>query len=179
MSYISKFILFFILRWKIIGDFPKEIKQYVLIAVPHTSWMDVPLGLLIRSITKTNIHFVGKKSLFKKPYGFFFRSLGGFPIDRTASNNTVDLLIEKFKENENFILAISPEGTRQKVESWKTGFYYIAKGANIPIVKVAFDYQNKKITIDHPFYPTDDVNKDITSLYDYFKGIKGKHAHLS
>lgn len=179
MHYISKFILITLLRWEIKGEFPKNIKQYVLIPVPHTCWVDFFLGLLVRSITKTNIHFVGKKSLFKAPYGFIFRSLGGFPVDRTSSNNTVKLLVDKFKENENFILNISPEGTRQKTNKWKTGFYYIAKGANVPIVKIALDYEHKIIKIAPPFYPSDDVDKDIAYLRNYFKGIKGKHAHLS
>tara|TARA_B100000809_G_scaffold105703_1_gene104258 strand:+ start:58503 stop:59042 length:540 start_codon:yes stop_codon:yes gene_type:complete len=179
MHYISKIILFVILRWKIKGEFPKRIKQYVLIAAPHTSWLDFPLGLLIRSITRTNIHFVGKKVLFKYPQGFFFRLWGGFSIDRSISNNTVDVLIDKFKENENFILAISPEGTRQKTDMWKTGYYYIAKGANIPIVKVVLDYQNKTVIIATPFYPTDNVEKDIDSIQNYYKGKQGKHPLLS
>lgn len=179
MHALSKFLLFTVLKWKIIGEFPKNIKQYVLIAAPHTSWLDVPLGLLIRSITKTNIHFVGKKSLFKKPQGIFFRMLGGFPIDRTTSNNTVSLLVEKFKENEEFILGISPEGTRKKVEFWKTGFYYIAKGADVPVVSVVLDYQNKVIKIIPPFYLSNDVEEDIKFLRSCFIDVKGRHPELS
>ena len=179
MHLLSKFLFFTILRWKLKGEFPREIKQYVLIAVPHTSWVDVPLGLLIRSITKTEIHFIGKKKLFKKPLGFFFKWLGGFPVDRKNSNNSVEELAAKFKNNENFILGISPEGTRQKVTSWKTGFYYIAKEANVPIVAVALDYKRKTVSITSPFYLTDDADRDISYLQNYFKGVYGKHAHLS
>ena len=179
MYYISKFIFFYVLRWKLNGELPKELKQYVLIAAPHTSWVDVPLGLLIRSMTKTNIQFIGKKSLFKQPQGFFFKWLGGFPVDRTTSSNNVDFFLKKFKDNEHFILGLSPEGTRQKAEKWKTGFYYIAKGANVPVVSIALDYRDKTVTIAPPFYLTDEADKDIAQLRKFFNGILGKHPHLS
>lgn len=179
MHHLSKFLFFFVFKWKLKGEFPKNLKQYILIAAPHTSWIDVPLGILIRAITKTNIHFIGKKSLFKLPQGILFRSLGGFPVDRTVSNNTVTYLVRKFEENPNFILGLSPEGTRQKVEKWKTGFYYIAKGANVPIVRVILDYQNKKVTILPPYYLTDTIENDMPLLKQAYKGINGKHPEFS
>ncbi|MEI6864496.1 1-acyl-sn-glycerol-3-phosphate acyltransferase [Flavicella sp.] len=179
MYELSKRILITILRWKIIGQFPKKIKQYVVIAAPHTSWVDFPLGLLIRCFSFQKIHFIGKKTLFNFPHGVFFRWVGGFSIDRSKSDNKVQFLIDKFHENENFILAISPEGTRKKTKKWKTGYYYIAKGAGVPIVKIALDFKNKQVLIDSPFYPTDNFKKDIQEIKKYFKGISGRHPHLS
>ena len=179
MHRISKFVLFTVLRWKIIGDFPREIKQYVVIAAPHTSWMDFPLGILIRSIKKAKINFIGKKILFKNPQGFFFRRLGGFPIDRTHSNNTVDLLVDMFKRNENFKLGISPEGTRKKVQNWKTGYYYVAKKANVPVVKVALDFKNKQVLIDEPYFLTADAEHDMKTIKRFFHGVKGRFSELS
>jgi len=179
MHYFSKFILFTVFRWRIVGVFPKNIKKYIVIGAPHTSWLDFPLGILLRSITKTNIHFVGKKALFKYPQGIFFRWAGGFPVDRSRSNNTVEALADKFKQEDQFILGISPEGTRKKAEKWKTGFYYIAKLAEIPIVKVAFDFKHKQIIIDTAFYPTDNTEQDLSNLKSFYKGIQGRHAELS
>jgi 1-acyl-sn-glycerol-3-phosphate acyltransferase len=179
MHNFSKFIFFTFLRWKFTGSFPKDIKKYIIIVAPHTSWIDFPVGLLIRSITKLQIHFVGKKSLFKLPHGIFFRKLGGFPIDRTKATNTVEILVDKFKKEDEFILGISPEGTRKKVEKWKTGFYYVATLANVPIVKVALDFEHKNILIDAPFYPTDNPSEDLVSLKYFYNGINGRHPDLS
>lgn len=179
MHKVSKFIFFTILRWEMKGEFPKDVKKYVIIAAPHTSWVDLPLGILIRSITKKQIHFIGKKGLFKNPQGIFFRWLGGFPVDRTKSNNSVELLVKKFKKEDCFILGLSPEGTRKKVDHWKTGFYYIAMLAKVPIVKVALDFENKTVLIDTPFYPTKNPTEDFAKLELFYKGINGRHPHLS
>ena len=179
MHRLSKFVLFTLLRWKIVGDFPGEVKQYVVIAAPHTSWMDVPLGILIRSIKKTKINFIGKKILFKNPQGFFFRWLGGFPIDRSKSNNTVQLLVDMFDQNKDFKLGISPEGTRQKVENGKTGYYYVAKKANVPVVKVALDFKNKQVLIDDPYFLTADDEQDMKIIKRFFHGVEGRFPNLS
>ena len=175
---ISKFIFTKILGWKFDGEFPKELKKYVLIGAPHTSWEDFYVGLFSRNITGTKLNFVGKKSLFKPPIGFFFRALGGAPIDRTKSTNVVDAIIDIFKSKEEFRLAISPEGTRQYVDKWKTGFYYIAKGANVPIVMLGFDFENKKVKLSKPFYITGDIKADFAHFYEFYKNIKGANPEL-
>lgn len=174
MKTISKFLLFKILGWKIENAFPTDLKKYVLIIAPHTHWVDFPLGILIKFATGLNANYIGKDSLFKFPYGFIFRALGGAPVDRSKNNNLVDSIVEVFDSRDEFILSLSPEGTRKKVEKWKTGFYYIAKGANVPIVSTSLDFEKKKITISKPFYPTDDKEADILSLRSFFKDAKGK-----
>ncbi|CAM1354167.1 1-acyl-sn-glycerol-3-phosphate acyltransferase [Tenacibaculum insulae] len=176
---ISKFIFTTILGWKLVGNYPKDLKKFILIGAPHTSWKDFPIAILARNVWGIKINFIGKKSLFKPPFGFIFKSLGGTPIDRSKSTNKVDSIISLFNENEQFRLALSPEGTRKKVNEWKTGFYYIAKGAKVPIIMLAFDFGNKQIKLAEPYYTTDDKKKDFNTFYDFYRGIKGAIPELS
>lgn len=171
---ISKFIFKIILGWKLVGNFPKDLKKYVIIAAPHTSWQDFPIGILARNTSGIKINFIGKDSLFKGPFGFIFRSLGGTPVDRSQSNNLVDAIVDVFNSKEEFRLALSPEGTRKKVERWKTGFYYIAKGAKVPIVMATLDFGKKQVKISEPYYPTDDIEKDFEYFKSFYKGVLGK-----
>lgn len=169
----SKFIFQTILGWKIVGNFHPEVKKYVLIGAPHTSWKDFFIALLSRTVEDANINLIAKKALFKFPFGFLLRAVGASPVDRSKSNNLVDAIVELFHSKEEFRLAISPEGTRKRVEKWKTGFYHIAKGANIPIVMYAFDFGNKQAKISAPFYPTDDMEADFKHFLNFYKDIKG------
>jgi 1-acyl-sn-glycerol-3-phosphate acyltransferase len=178
MKIIAKFIFFTLLGWKLENDFPKKPLKYVVIAAPHTSWIDFPIAILSRMASGTMIHFIGKNSLFKPPFGFFFRALGGTPVDRTKSNNLVDAVIDVFNSKDEFRLGISPEGTRKKVDKWKTGFYYIAKGANVPIVMAMLDFGNKKIKISEPYYTTPNKDKDFEVFHAFYKNAKGKNPEL-
>jgi 1-acyl-sn-glycerol-3-phosphate acyltransferase len=178
MKKIAKFILQTVLGWKLESNFPQGIKKYVVIAAPHTSWQDFPIAILARMTSGTMINFIGKNSLFNGPFGFFFKGLGGTPVDRSQSNNLVDAIIEIFNSKEEFRLGLSPEGTRKKVDTWKTGFYYIAKGANVPIVMATLDFENKKIKISEPYYTTDDKEKDFNFFYSFYKNVKGKNPEL-
>jgi 1-acyl-sn-glycerol-3-phosphate acyltransferase len=168
-----------LLKWKVIGNFPKELKQYIVIAAPHTHWHDFHMGLLLRKVTHTKINFVAKKELFKWPLGWLFKRLGGYALDRTPGQKSVDAYAGMFKKNEKFILNIAPEGTRKKVTKWKTGFYYIAKKADVPIVMVAFDFKNKQHIISKPFYVSDNVDNDFKHMYSFFDGIVGKVPEYS
>ena len=157
------------------GDFSKDtVKKCVVIAVPHTSWHDFYIGLLIRKIDGVRIHFMGKKELFKWPFGYYFKKVGGIPLDRTPGQNKVEAIAQEFSKRKELRLTLAPEGTRKRVEEWKTGFYYIAKAANVPIIMVAFNFGKKKVTISEPFYPTDDLKADFKFMYSFFKGVKGK-----
>ena len=175
---ISKFIFTKILGWKLVGNFSSEVKKYIVIGAPHTSWKDFHIGILARSVSGVKVNFIGKQSLFKPPFGFIFKSLGGVPIDRKNSNNKVDAMIDVFKNHEECRLALSPEGTRKKVAKWKTGFYYIAQGANIPIVMFGFDFGNKEVKISEPYYLTNDIEKDFNVFYAFYKDIKGANPAL-
>ncbi len=168
---ISKFIFYKIFGWKFVGQYPKDLKKSVIIGAPHTSWRDFPIGVMFKYI-QTDLNFVGKKSLFDSPFGFFFRWLGGIPVDRSKRTNLVDRIVEIFNQRDEFRLAISPEGTRKEVKEWKTGFYYIAKGAGVPIVMITFDFPNKQVVISEPYYTTEDKDKDFEYFYNFYKDVK-------
>jgi len=160
--------------WKIIGTISPEIKKCVLIVVPHTSWHDFYLGLFTRGILGFDINFVAKKELFRFPFGAYFKWMGGAPLDRQKNENKVDAMAKIFETREVFRLAIAPEGTRKKVTEWKTGFYYIALKANVPIVPVAFDWSKKEVRLSELFWPTGNKEADFKILEQNFKGALGK-----
>lgn len=173
MRTLASFIYFRLMGWKLIGDFP-DVSKCVVIVAPHTSWVDFLVGLLVRKIVNQEINFIGKKSLFKPPFGWWFRYLGGAPVDRFKNEDTVASISRIFSTRDKFRLALSPEGTRKKVEKWRTGFYYIAKSAGVPIVMVAFDYGKKEVKISDPVYPTDDKEEDFKTYLNFYQGVEGK-----
>ncbi len=180
MRSIAKFIYYKILGWNYSGDFSSDtVKKCIIIAVPHTSWHDFYIGLLIRQLEGIRISFLGKKELFVWPLGWYFKKVGGIALDRTPGQNKVEVIADLFKNREELRLTIAPEGTRKKVKEWKTGFYHIAKKANVPIIMITFDFGNKQNVISEPFYPTDDINKDFEYMYGFFKGVKGKVPRYS
>ena len=182
MKWLARVIYFKLLGWQIIGntDFSKNaIKKTIIIAVPHTSWHDFYIGLLLRKIVGVKTNFIGKKELFTWPFGYYFKAIGGRPIDRTSGQNKVEAIAQLFNTNEEFRLALAPEGTRKKVEEWRTGFYYIAKEAKVPIIMFTLDFENKQNKVSEPFYPTDDVDADMRYMKSFFKGVKGKVPEYS
>ncbi len=176
---IAKFIFHKILGWKIAGGFLPEIKKAVIIVVPHTSWHDFYVGVFTRRISKVKINWVGKKELFKWPFGWYFKWMGGAPLDRTSGQNKVEAIAAIFNSKEEFRLTLAPEGTRKKVAVWKTGYYYIAMAAKVPIIPVSFDYGTKTVTINAPFYPTGDIEADTVVLRSYYDGVVGKKPHYT
>ena len=160
---LSKFILKKIICWKVKGSLPLS-EKYVIAVVPHTSYFDLVIAVLIRTYLGLKIKFIGKKELFNPITSVFFKFLGGIPVDRSKNSNIVDEVVGLFDNNEIQILAIAPEGTRKKVKKWKSGFYYIALNANLPILMVSFNYMKKEVVINDKFYPTGDINKDFTEL---------------
>ncbi len=171
---LTKFIFQRIMGWKIQGYFDEKIKKAVVIVVPHTSWHDFYIGAFTRKVINIEINYVAKKELFLRPFGWYFRWMGGAPLDRTSGQNNVEAITEIFKKKDTFRLAMAPEGTRKKVSQWKTGFYYIAKNAEVPIISVAFDYKTRRVIIYEPFYPTGDIENDLIFLRSNFKNIVGK-----
>ncbi|WP_299554364.1 1-acyl-sn-glycerol-3-phosphate acyltransferase [Seonamhaeicola sp.] len=182
MRWLAKFIYFKLLGWKVTGNVnlsKDEIKKAVIIAVPHTSWHDFYIGVLLRAVLGVRTNFVGKKSLFRFPYGWFFRALGGAPVNRFSNENKVKAIAKIFNEREEFRMAMAPEGTRRKVKNWRTGFYYIAKEAKVPIIMFTLDFENKQNKISEPFYPTDDVKTDFEFMRNFYKGVKGRIPEYS
>jgi 1-acyl-sn-glycerol-3-phosphate acyltransferase len=170
---------FWLFGWKITGSFPTDLKKYIIAVAPHTSNWDFPVGLAARSILRIQkARFLGKSQLFKPAYGWFFRALGGYPVERNTSHDLVDLVVKIFNSHDEFILALAPEGTRKKVEKFKTGFYYIAKKANIPIIPVGFDFGRKEVSLGKPLFPTDNIEADFEVLYSFYRNIKGRNPEL-
>ncbi|MBH2003142.1 MAG: lysophospholipid acyltransferase family protein [Sphingobacteriia bacterium] len=168
--------LFLWLRgWSIRGEFPYQLKKCVVIVAPHTSSWDFIIGLAVRSRLRLyHIRFMGKDALFRGPLGFIFRKLGGFPVDRFHKNNMVEQVAGLFNTNDSFVLALSPEGTRKKVDRLRTGFYHIAVKAGVPIVMAGFDFGKKEISIAPPFYPTGNMDADLNMIIGHYASLKGK-----
>lgn len=170
--FFSKLIFYKLLRWELVGQFP-SLPKYIVAVVPHTSWLDFFVGLLVRSISGESINFIGKKELFNPGTAWFFRALGGAPIDRSGNQGSVESIAAVFNAHEKFRIALAPEGTRKKVAKLRTGYYHIAKRLQIPVVPVAFDYANKRVIIHPNFHVSGDEQKDLQNLEDLFRGVVG------
>lgn len=160
--------------WKATNDFPHHLKKAVVIVAPHTYWKDFVIGIAIRSVVKIkHAKFLGKEELFHGPFGFIFRWLGGTPVDRFSKHGVVDQVVDKFNKADNLIIALSPEGTRKRVDKLRTGFYHIAKKAGVPIVMAALDYSKKEVWFSEPFYTSDDEADDFRKIIEFFAPVKG------
>lgn len=164
--------------WKIEGELPKDIHKYVIAVAHHTSNWDFPLGVAFKFVTRIEIRYFAKHSLFFWPLGVVMRTFGGLPIERTKSGNRVQQMADQITASDHFILAIAPEGTRSKVQRWKTGFYHIAKTAGVPIIPIAFNYRDKVVAVGEPMMPSDDMKQDLLSLHHFFADRPGKFPEL-
>jgi 1-acyl-sn-glycerol-3-phosphate acyltransferase len=164
--------------WRAEGPVP-AIPKFVLVGAPHTSNWDLPYALFVAFVLKAKIYWMGKDSLFRMPFNGLFRWLGGIPVDRSTSHNVVAQTIQQFHRNEKLILTITPSGTRKRVKKWKTGFYHIADGANIPIVLGFLDYRRKTGGMGPVVYPTGDINVDMKTIRSFYDGITGKYPEKS
>lgn len=172
MRALASLIFHRLLGWSLVGSFP-NLDRCVIAVAPHTSWVDFPLGLLVRSVMGIKINYVGKDSLFRPPFGWFFRWTGGAPVNRSASSDTVHAVADIFRQRKVFRLALAPEGTRKKVERWRTGFYYIALAAGVPIILVAFDFGTKQVRISEPRIPTGNFEADYREYRQFYEGVTG------
>lgn len=161
--------------WTTEGSFPYQIPKMIVVVAPHTHWMDFIIGVAVRSSLKfTYVKFLGKQELFRPPFGFLFRWLGGTPVDRSGSNNLVEAVVAKFNASERLVIALSPEGTRKKVDKLRTGFYHIARQAQVPILMAALDFGHHKVIFSEPFYTTNNEEEDMATILRFFSPIEGK-----
>lgn len=158
--------------WRVEGKMP-EIPKFIIIGAPHTSNWDFMLFLAVGFVLRSNIRYLGKAELFRSPIGFFFYWCGGTPVDRAKSVGLVEQTVKVIKDAPQFILAIAPEGTREKVRQWKTGFYHIAKGAEVPIVPAYVDGKRKAIGIGEAFSLVGDLDADMRNIQAYFAEFEG------
>jgi 1-acyl-sn-glycerol-3-phosphate acyltransferase len=162
-----------LMGWRVEGKVP-DIEKFVIIAAPHTSNWDFPITLAVCFALKMKIYWMGKAAMFRWPFAAALRWLGGIPIDRSKSHNVVEQSIQAFHKLEKLIMVVPPEGTRKKVSYWKTGFYHIAQGANVPIVLGFLDYRRKVGGIGPTFHPTGHIEKDIQTIRNFYAAIMGK-----
>ena len=162
------------LGWSLNIDLP-AIDKYVAIAAPHTSNWDFLLGILAAWAIPLKVSWLGKHSLFRWPYGWYFRAIGGVPVRRDGSKQYIQQMTDLFNQSEHLILALAPEGTRSRTDHWKTGFHAIARAANVPILMAYFDYPNKQVGIGGMFYPSDDIEADFRLIREFYKDRRGKN----
>ena len=173
LRWISVLILR-LLGWRVEGQTPTEPK-YVLIAAPHTSNWDFPFTLMVCFALRLRVYWMGKASLFPPVVGGMMRWLGGIAVDRQKSANLVQGTIDAFNRNERLCVIVPPEGTRDKVSHWKTGFYYIALGAEVPILLGFMDFKKKVGGVAHFFHPTGDIEADMVEIKQFYRGYTGKN----
>ncbi len=163
--------------WKIEGQPPAD-KHFVLIAAPHTSNWDLLYLLAFAAVFDVRISWLAKHSLFYPPMGWVMRLLGGIPIVRHKNSNVVDAMVEEFNTRSELVLVVPTEGTRARVEHWKSGFYHIAVGAGVPIVPSYLDYGNKRGGFGPPLTPAGDMVSDMQYFREFYGDKIGKFPEL-
>lgn len=166
--------IFHLIGWKLEGRFPSELEKKILIVAPHTSKLDFFVGILVKFWLDIRVKFYAKQELFRGIIGWALRKIGGIPVDRSKNNNIVGQAIEDFKKFKTHGILITPEGTRKRVDKFKSGFYHIAHQANVPIIPIAFDYEFKTIRIFPTYHVKGYGDREIEEIRSMFKGIKGK-----
>ncbi len=154
---------------------PIESARYVLIGAPHTSNWDFVIGYMVMTSIGLNFNWVGKHTLFRGPLGILMKWLGGIPVNRNISSNFVEQVISYFRQYDELIVAIAPEGTRKRTERWKSGFYYIALEAGIPVVLGFLDYATKTGGLGAVVNPSGDVHKDLEIMRNFYAGVRAKY----
>jgi 1-acyl-sn-glycerol-3-phosphate acyltransferase len=163
--------------WRLEGALPSGASKAVLIAAPHTSNWDLPYTLMVAFALRLNIYWMGKQSIFKPPFRGVMRWLGGIPVNREQSSNLVAASVAALAAADGPLqLIVPPEGTRSKTRYWKTGFYHIAVGAQVPIVMAYMDYHDKRSGLGPVFVPTGDVDADMAAIKAFYAPFKGKNA---
>ena len=160
--------------WKVEGERP-EFHKYVMVAAPHTSNWDFLYMLAMAKILGVKPRWVGKHTLFRWPFGGLMRKLGGIAVNRKTPGTFVKMVVDAFQTEPELELIIPPEGTRSFRPFWKSGFYRIAKEANVPVVMAYLDYTRKSGGIGPSFLPTDDVVSDMDTVREFYANIEGAY----
>ncbi len=163
--------------WKVAGSLPAGDGRFVMIAAPHTSNWDLPYMLMVAFILRLNVYWMGKSSIFSPPFGAIMKWLGGIPVNREQSTNMVATSAAALTSATGAMqLVVPPEGTRSKTRYWRTGFYYIALGAGVPIVMAYMDYEKKLTGLGPTLYPSGDLEADMKIIKAFYAPFKGKNS---
>lgn len=159
-----------LLGWRVEGNVP-DVPRMVVIGAPHSSNWDFVIGMAVMFAMRLDVRFLGKRESFRWPLGPLMRWLGGTPVDRASPDGVVEGAITRIRTSPGFILAMSPEGTRRPVDRWKSGFYRIAKGANIPIIAGYFDNAARRVGFGPVFHPTGNPRTQIDEMRSFYSGM--------
>ncbi|MDH3732257.1 MAG: lysophospholipid acyltransferase family protein [Gemmatimonadota bacterium] len=162
-----------LIGWRMVGEVPKP--QCVLIGAPHTSNWDFVFALLAFWSLDFECRWVGKHTIFKPPFGWLMRRLGGIPLDRSTTRDFVPEVVSWFEDEPELTLCIAPEGTRSRKDYWRSGFYWIAYGAGVPIGLGFLDYENKVGGIGETIVPTGDIEADMEKIRSFYAEMRGRH----
>ena len=162
--------------WNLVAELP-PVQKYIMVGAHHTSNWDLPLGLLMMAALGLRLRWIGKDALFKGPQGWVMRWLGGIPVERGAKKKFVGQMIDLYNERKKMVITISPEGTRRGSDHWKTGFYHIAQGAQIPVAMGFLDYSRKTLGIGGYFYPNGDTESDLRIMQKFYADKIGKNPN--
>ena len=163
-----------VMGWKFSGEFPQQSKMIIIVA-PHTSNWDFVVGLGVAFSLRLKISFFGKHSIFIPPFDRLLRRCGGIPVERSSSHGIVDQMVKQMREADKMILCLSPEGTRSRIEKWKTGFLHIAQKAEVPVLLVAFDYKKKQINFGPVHKIGDDIPLELNKIYRHYANFHAKY----
>lgn len=159
--------------WKLVGRRPPYDK-YLLVGAHHTSSLDFPLTALVCLGLGIRFNWIGKDTLFRPPFGWLARLLGGIPVNRRERTNFTGQVIEMYNQADQLAIAISPEGTRSQTHYWRTGFYYIARGAHIPIALAFLDYSTRTCGVGPTIWPSSDIEADLKKIARFYAGVRGR-----
>jgi len=163
--------------WKTTGKIPSN-EKFILIGEPHTSNWDFLLMFGAAWSMRLKVSWIGKNTIFRKPFGTLMRKFGGIPLDRSARHNVVSQTAELFKTKSKLVVVIGPSGTRSRREYWKSGFYWIAHTAQVPILCGHLDFVNKTVHVGLSFVPTGNIKEDMDRIRKFYKDIRGKYPEL-
>ena len=163
-----------LLRWRVVGPLP-DLPQFVIIAAPHTSNWDFVVGVAARLALNLDVSWLGKHTLFQSPLAPLLFWLRGIPVNRAAPQGLISNLAARFKSGDPFLLALAPEGTRGKVQRWKSGFYFVALQTGIPVVPALLDYRLRTVELREAFWPTGHLDEDLAALQALYKNVLPRH----
>ena len=160
--------------WKVVGALP-NVPKAVMIVAPHSSNWDGLWGFAVKIALGFEVRVLGKSQLFWWPLGPVLRKLGAIPLDRSSPQGTIGQAVQLIKRSDRMWYAITPEGTRKRVETWKGGFWKIARDAGVPIIPAYFDYPTKTVGVGELFWPTEDLQADMAAIRAWYRPWRGKN----
>lgn len=171
-------LLLRMMGWTLERELPPT-QKYVLIGAPHTSNWDFVYGILALYALDIPFRYLGKHTLFKGPFGWFFKLVGGIPVDRTRKSSLVSQLVTRFEQSDTLVLVLAPEGTRSYRTFWKPGFYHIARSAQVPIALGYLDFARRQMGVGGWFVPTGVLDDDLDTIRAFYADKTGRRPELT